>query len=421
MKKKALLVGVLAAALVLVVSAVALGLTAGAMPRSTSHSQTGCPSCHYSTYPPSIPPLTARPAGHQLNPDCSDCHRTDTRTPPPIQQGAMRPHANYGTCTTCHTMVVAPPPVPVTRIAGSSRYATAIEVSKSTFAGPVDGLVIATGANYPDALCAAPLARAYRGPVLLTAGPSMSASLTAELTRLRPGRIFIAGGEGAVAPGVEAALRALPWSPQVTRLGGTNRYATAALVAAEVKAKLGTVGKVVVASGAGFADALAAAPLAAAKGWPILLSGRAALAPETAAAVASLAPTSSMMVGGTGALSDAVKAALPNCTRVDGAAYGADRYATCAGVADVARQNGMTYSRVGIATGVNYPDALSAGPMLAARGNVLLLVPGSSTVVPGPISGRLSANKASVTAFDVIGGTGAVSEGCLGQMGTFLR
>ncbi len=54
---------------------------------------------------------------------------------------------------------------------GSDRYDTAIKLSKALFPGalPADsGLVLAPGETFPEALCGAPLAAAYGGPVLLT-------------------------------------------------------------------------------------------------------------------------------------------------------------------------------------------------------------------------------------------------------------
>ena len=57
-------------------------------------------------------------------------------------------------------------------------------------------------------------------------------------------------------------------------LTGVDRYDTARLVAEQVKARLGTVSGAVFARGDSFPDALSVAPLAAAKGWPILLDAQ---------------------------------------------------------------------------------------------------------------------------------------------------
>ena len=61
--------------------------------------------------------------------------------------------------------------VPMTFLRGTDRYDTAIKMSKAAFPDPLPlgaGLVLAPGENFPEALCGAPLAAAYGGPVLLT-------------------------------------------------------------------------------------------------------------------------------------------------------------------------------------------------------------------------------------------------------------
>jgi N-acetylmuramoyl-L-alanine amidase len=183
----------------------------------------------------------------------------------------------------------------------------------------------------------------------------------------------------------------------VKRLGGADRFGTAAKVAEELRAKAGAPLRVVVATCSGFADALSAAPLAAAKGWPILLTKPAALPTVTAEAVKASGATASLIVGSEQSVSPAVSAALPAPFR----AGGGDRYATCALVADFARQQGCGYGRIAIATGVTFPDALAAGPMLAPDAGLVLLA--SRTELPAALRTRLAANRAAVTEVHVLG------------------
>jgi putative cell wall-binding protein len=180
-----------------------------------------------------------------------------------------------------------------------------------------------------------------------------------------------------------------------------------------VKAKLGTVTTIVVASGMNYPDALSAAPLAAAKGWPILLTRVSALPSVTAVCVARLGATSSLIVGGVSVVDGGVEARLPVPTRKGGA----NRYETCALIADYALSLGMTYDALGVTVGTNFPDALAAGPMIASKNGILLLTPPSG--VPGPISTRMTANKAAVKSLIVVGG--AVPAGCVTAMSTLLR
>jgi hypothetical protein len=96
----------------------------------------------------------------------------------------------------------------VQRVAGANRYATAAALSKWAFGANVPVAFIATGANFPDALAAAAAAGAVGGPVLLVSGSSIPASTAAELTRLHPARIVVAGGSNVVSDSVLAGLAA---------------------------------------------------------------------------------------------------------------------------------------------------------------------------------------------------------------------
>jgi len=93
------------------------------------------------------------------------------------------------------------------RVFGADRYATAAALSASTFGTGLPVVFVATGAAFPDALSGGPAARITGGPLLLVAPGSLPGATTAELTRLRPGRIVVLGGPGAVSDGVVEALR----------------------------------------------------------------------------------------------------------------------------------------------------------------------------------------------------------------------
>jgi hypothetical protein len=115
-----------------------------------------------------------------------------------------------------------------------------VVVSRSDNAGAgVNGpstevVYIATGANFPDALGAAATAALGLGPVLLVQLDSIPTATMNELTRLQPSRIVITGGTAVVSAGVEAELNDLAWNPDVERIGGANRYETAALLSGDV-------------------------------------------------------------------------------------------------------------------------------------------------------------------------------------------
>jgi hypothetical protein len=94
----------------------------------------------------------------------------------------------------------------VSRISGSDRYATAVQLSRSTYASS-DSVVIVTGRSFPDGLSGGPLAALMPGPLLLVSPTSLPASVGAELKRLAPKRVLVIGGTAAVSAGVEKAIQ----------------------------------------------------------------------------------------------------------------------------------------------------------------------------------------------------------------------
>ena len=282
---------------------------------------------------------------------------------------------------------------------GADRYETALLVSQRGFSPGVGAVVLVTGEDFPDALSAAPLAGAYHGPVLLTHPSTLDAATAAEIARLAPGKIFLVGLETAVADQVRAAFPALA-ADDVVSLLGADRYDTARLVAREVKAKLGGISEVVLAPGDSFADALSAAPIAAAKGWPILLTPADGPVPETSLeALADLGGTAGVEVGTT------VDPGVAGYTwrRV----VGVDRYDTSARVAALAVEEGMTFTHVALASGEDFPDALAAGPYLALDGGILLLT--RANAIPGQVAAPLQAHADETQEVDLVGLSGTVA------------
>lgn len=96
----------------------------------------------------------------------------------------------------------------VSRISGSSRYATAAQLSSVTFGGGVPTVLVAVGTDYPDALAGAAVAGVSGGPVLLVESERVPGAAAAELGRLNPGEILLLGGAGAVSWTVGADLAA---------------------------------------------------------------------------------------------------------------------------------------------------------------------------------------------------------------------
>src|SRR5207247_1084109 len=96
---------------------------------------------------------------------------------------------------------------------------------------------------------------------------SIPSTTSTELQRLNPKRISVLGGEAVISPAVFQSLKA--YAADVSRIGGTDRYDTAARIS---KAGFSPgVAKVYVATATNFPDALAAAPAAGLTPGPLLL------------------------------------------------------------------------------------------------------------------------------------------------------
>ena len=292
----------------------------------------------------------------------------------------------------------------VQRFGGADRYATAARVSAGHFAPGVPVAYIATGANFPDALAGGPVAAKAGGPILLVARGEIPAATKAELTRLRPGRIVVLGGPAGVSDAVLAALEAYQIGGGVSRIGGADRYATAAAVSRSAFAT--GVATAYVATGATFPDALVGGAAAARAGSPVLLTQPAGLPAATETELRRLAPGRIVVLGGTSAVSDGVVARLRTLATSGKVIRlaGADRYATAVAVSAASFPAGMP--ALFVATGQSFPDALVAVPAAATAGAALLLVPGSS--VPGAI--RTEAARLQPAALRLLGGMAVMNE-----------
>lgn len=122
----------------------------------------------------------------------------------------------------------------VKRIAGADRYQTAEMIADRTISTlGTDwngGAFVATGASFPDALGASPLATASGWPIYL-ARPASTAdgALMRAMRADGVSSITVLGGTGAVSPETFRALRSIDGG--ALRVSGANRYETALKVA----------------------------------------------------------------------------------------------------------------------------------------------------------------------------------------------
>lgn len=293
-------------------------------------------------------------------------------------------------------------------VQGSDRFATAVQSSKLAFPRGADTVIIATGTNWPDALGGTSLAGAVNAPILLVEKNSVPSVVLSEIHRLKAKKAIILGGTAAVSSRVQTNLESfLPGGTE--RISGDNRYATAYEIAMRVITERGDDfdGKAFVATGENFPDALAAAPVAAAKGWPLFLADpRTGLSAESRVVVSEMKEV--FILGGPAVVNPATEVYLRvTCERVTRLG-GDDRYKTAVLVAKHAvNREGLFWDGVGITRGDNFPDALAGGVLQGTAKSVMLLTP--TTGLDSTASQAIRMNRGQIDTVRYYGGTSAVS------------
>jgi cell wall-associated protease len=263
----------------------------------------------------------------------------------------------------------------VTRISSSNRYATAAAISAAALPGGSAKAFVVTGESFADALGVGPVAHLSGAPILLTSTASVPSATLEELKRLSLDEILVVGGTATIS---ESVISVLGEIAPTTRIAGPNRYATAALLSSSHLASATTV---YIVNGAAFPDGLAGGPLAAVNGAPILLTRSDSLPSETRAEIQRLGAAKAIVIGGTAVVSSGVVSALSEIVSTVDRIAGSNRYATAAAVAaQFPNPVGVT-----IASGLTFPDALSATPLAAMNSSPILLV-GSGAVAGATLS-----------------------------------
>lgn len=277
------------------------------------------------------------------------------------------------------------------RLSGETRIDTAIAVSKEGWPESSDTVILTRDDLYPDALTGTPLSKKLDAPILFTNRLSLTSSTATEINRLKPHKVIILGGTVAVSQEIENVLKQ---SYDTQRIGGYDMYETAAKIAAE----LGYKGKAVIATGEDFHDALLAAPLAAYKGIPMLLTEKNSLPSFTKDALQLIAPTETIVVGRSEAVSDSVLTELTNAKRY----CGSDFYQT--GVV-VAENFGADASKIFFATGRDFPDALTGSALAAKYNNPIIYV---NDPLADSVKQYLTTNKSQTKDIRLLGGEAVI-------------
>lgn len=306
----------------------------------------------------------------------------------------------------------------VNRVDGDERIESAVLGSQAAFNdGAAEAVVIARADVAADAQTGTPLAIATNAPLLLSANDGLSAMTAEEIQRVLPagGPVYLLGGEAALSE--QVATDAAELGYEVTRLGGANRFETAAVIAAD---GLGGPATAILADGAGFTDAL----VAGAASWAIanqpgfaqdlpavplptleeqvgavLLTDGTRLPDETAAYLESIEPANTATVGAPAGT------AYPDAD----IAYAGDTPAATSVVVAEALFTDPTIA--GLATDSEFADALFGGALVGdpdvGPGPLLLTNP---STLSGEVEQYLIDQSGSLETVVIFGGPGAVSQ-----------
>lgn len=280
------------------------------------------------------------------------------------------------------------------RLMGDDRYLTAIDVSKEGWPEGANTVILTNGDDFPDALSAAPLAKKYNAPILLTEARKLQSDTASELKRLKVKTALLVGGDGVISADVAKQLNLMGITTK--RLAGQNRYDTSLAVAQEVGMGQG----VFVLGGETFQDALIAAPIAAAQGMPILLVPTEELTTNQKSILSRSKVMKAIFIGKEIDFSEKILEKFPTREWITGSDAYERNINLLTRFAD-----SLDLDTAYVATGINFPDALAASALAQKGKNPLLILNGNT--IPYPVQSFISAHV--INHFKVLGGTGIIS------------
>ncbi len=265
-------------------------------------------------------------------------------------------------CSVCGAKYVSS----VYRISGKTRIQTSMAIAnalkKELGVTKFDCVIVASSANFPDALTGSYLSAVKKAPILLT-NDSVHADVVSYITLNMDydGTVYILGGTGAVSQDFEDRLIELDINYK--RLSGKTRYQTNLAILEEAGVDSST--EVLICTGTGFADSLSAS----ATGKPILLVGS-SLTPEQEEFLKTTWGRF-VIIGGSGAVNTAVEDRLNELGTAQVVRLsGKTRYETSVKVAE---RFFTAPSKAVLAYAHNYPDGLCGGPLACVLKAPLIL------------------------------------------------
>ncbi|NMM63977.1 glycoside hydrolase family 18 [Clostridium sp. P21] len=280
------------------------------------------------------------------------------------------------------------------RIGGVDRYETAVKVSQDSW-NESEYVVLASGEDFPDAICSVPLAKKYNAPVLITQGNTLNSKVYDEIKRLKAKQVFIIGGEGVIFPGVEKELN--DNDIKTIRIGGQDRYETSVKVAEE----LGYNNEIILTYGENFPDALSIAPIAAIKNMPIILTDTKVIPDSVEEYINNNTISKCYVLGGTGVVSNNVVKNISNVKRLNGV----DRYETNISIINEFSED-LNFRNTYLTSGENFPDALCGSAAAGKIGSPIILTNVNYCKARSIIKLKLN----DIESLKVLGGSGVISD-----------
>ncbi|GLK17386.1 hypothetical protein GCM10017602_18680 [Herbiconiux flava] len=198
--------------------------------------------------------------------------------------------------------------------------------------------------------------------------------------------------------------------PRVERIGGADRFEVSAAISRGRFAPNTAVAYV--ASGTGFADALSGSAAAGGKGGPVLLVTKDEIPDPVAAELSRLKPRRIVVLGGTAAIAASVEAGLKAYSPAVSRIGGADRFVVSAAISAsvFAPKTPVVY----LASGANFPDALSGSPAAGRAQAPVLLI--EKDRIPDAVAAELT--RLDPAEIVVLGGPNAISQSVVDQLVT---
>jgi putative cell wall-binding protein len=314
----------------------------------------------------------------------------------------------------------------VDRISGSDRVGTAVALSEESF-DEADTVVLASGFSFPDSIAAGPLAAILDAPVLTSFPESLDDRIVDEIDRLGATRLVVVGSTTNLDDAVldELVDRTDLDADDITRIAGRDEVATAARVAAEIRAHTGERDVLVALGshpdeGSAWPDALTAGAHGALTGQPVVLVDHDGLPSATRTALQGA--DTATIIGGSAAVSEEIAEEIAELVDDVRRLSGQDRFETAAAVADDLIDGEVaSIERLWAATGGNFADALAAAAALSRSGDVLVLVDGRGDAGDGSIDDWFTEHADGIASGVVVGGTKAVSSAAAERLAERIR